>query len=296
MRSRILLLPALLAGALGTDPAAADSTYCLLQYAPGTAGFATAYASGFWLCADAGTTGSIGWNSSVLDPDAAGAGPVSASQSGENGGVFAAVASATSDAAAGLLRATAQAESIAPIPDDGISFARANGAANATLLERGELEPLMGAGPGEPVELLLTIDATGGFAGSGGSGDGVVTVFRNGFVVHSQQIALGSVAPVFHVELELPGFGVGDDVAFYMRLTASAGTTNDQESHREAAADLGNSGRIFVDVPAGNAFFASTSGHDYRTVPEPAGAWLLAAALAAILARSSGRALPSRTG
>jgi hypothetical protein len=265
----------LLAGGLAASSAAADSTYCSLQWAPGTAGFATAYAAGFWLCADSGTSGSAGWSGTVLAGDAAGSGAVSASQSGENGGVFEATASASATAAPGLLRGVALANALAPPPDDGISFALASGRANATMLEVGLLEPVGGAAAGTPAGLVLTIDVGGSFAGSG-DGDGQVLVYRNGSVVQTVPIFVSTFDNSFFQEVDLTGFAVGDELALWMRLTAGAGASNQPAAPTASGADMGSSGHLYLDVTSGNASFASASGHDYRAVPEPGAALLVA--------------------
>jgi hypothetical protein len=261
---------------LAGPPAAADSTFCNLNYAPGTAGFGDAVAAGFWLCADAGTSGSAGWGSSVVEVDEASAAPATAAQTGSNGGVFAASASASAEATPGLLRATALAETFAPPPDDGISFARANGAANATFFELGVLEPLGGAAAGTPVPVQLAIDVSGGFAGSG-SGDGEVKVFRNGSVVHTRPLFVSTVDSTFVLTEDLPGFAVGDDVGLWMRLTASAGATNEIPNADSAAADMGSTGHLYFEVTSPDAHFVSTSGHDYAAAPEPSAVLLLCA-------------------
>lgn len=266
----------LLAAGLAAGPAAADSTYCGTNWAPGTAGFATAYAAGFWLCADAGTSGSAGWSGGVVSADAAGQGTVSASQFGENGGVFAASASASATATPGLLRGMANAGVMAPPPDDGISFARANGRASATMLEVGPLAPVGGASLGAPVGLRLTIDVGGSFAGSG-DGDGQVLVYRNGQVVETRPVFVSSFDDSFFAELDLQGFVVGDELALWMRLTAGAGASNEALAPTASGADLSSSGHLYLDVTSDNASFASASGHDYSAVPEPGAALLLAA-------------------
>jgi hypothetical protein len=285
----------LLAGSLAAASAAADPTYCNLQWGPGTAGFATAYAAGFWLCADAGTSGSAGWSSSVLEPDAAGSGAVSASQTGENGGVFEATASAGASAAPGLLRGIVLASSFAPPPDDGFSFARASGSANATMLDVGTVEPVGGAAPGTAVTLLLTIDVGGSFAGSA-DGDGQVLVYRNGSVVETRGIFVSSFDNSFFAEVDLLGFAVGDELALWMRLTAGAGASNEPAAPTGSGADLGNSGHLYLDVTSGNASFASASGHDYRAVPEPGAALLLAAGGGVLLGSRARRRSADRRG
>jgi len=84
MRRWCLAIGAILLAGL---PAAADSSFCNLNYAPGMPGFGDAIAAGFWLRADAGTSGSAGWGSTTVEVDEAGAGPASAAQTGSNGGV-----------------------------------------------------------------------------------------------------------------------------------------------------------------------------------------------------------------
>lgn len=213
--------------------------------------------------------------------DEAGTEPAAAAQTGEGGGVFAASASASSEATPGLLRATVTAETLAPPPDDGISFARANGAANATFFELGVLEPQGGAAAGTPVPVQLTIDVSGGFAGSG-SGDGEVKVFRDGVVVHTRPLFVSTVDSTFLVTEDLPGFAAGDAVGLWMRITASAGATNEIPDADVAAADMGSSGRLYFEVTSPDARFVSTSGHDYAAVPEPAAALLLCAGVGAL--------------
>lgn len=275
---RVRRWPLAVAGGIGAVflavlPARADSTFCTLHYAPGTAGFGDAVAAGSWLCADAGTSGSAGWGTSVVEADEAGTSPASAGQTGSNGGVFAASASASSEATPGLLRATAIVETFAPPPDDGISFARANGAASATFFELGVLGPRGGAAAGTPVPVQLTVDVSGGFAGSG-SGDGEVKVFRNGTVVHTRPVFVSTVDSTFLVTDDLPGFAAGDSVGLWMRITASAGATNEIPNASSAAADLGSTGHLYFEVTSGDAHFVSTSGHDY-SAPEPGAALLL---------------------
>jgi hypothetical protein len=266
-------------------PAAADSTYCQLNHAPGTPGFGDAYASGSWLCADAGTSGGSGWEPMVVAPDAAGTAPVSAAQTGSAGGSFAASASANASAEPGLLRAQAAASTFGTPGGSAYS----GGATNATFLERGTLAPLGGAASGAPVDLRLTIDVGGSFSISGAGGDGQVTVFRNGTVAYQRSLFVAAPQPTFFEEVELPGFVVGDEIGLWMWIYAHAGATDAVPNADSSAADMGFSGHLYLDVPSGNAVFESTSGHDYSAVPEPSAPLLLGVGAFVLAASSAGR-------
>lgn len=284
MRLRTGVVLMAIGAIFGARQAAADSTFCLTHYAPGTAGMATAIASGFWLCADAGTSGAVDWGSNVIQPDAASASPVSASQAGSAGGVFAAAASASSIADPGRLRAQAYGEAIASPPQDGFTFARGYGAASASIYEAGTLTPVGGGVLGDPVALRLTLDVHGAFGGNG-DGDGELMLFRNGFVQFERDIFLYRDAPVLFAEHDFAGFQVGDSVAVYMRIRATAGGQNSPGAPTTSVADMSNTGKFFLDVRSSNAVFASTSGFDYRSVPEPSFAPLVAAGLVALALR-----------
>jgi len=293
-RNRLLALGLRAAGALAglaaaSLPAGADANYCGLNHGPGTIGFNAAWASGTWLCADAGTSGATGWEPVVTIPDGAGAVPFSAAQSGSSGGVFAASASADATAAPGLLRARAEASSMGD-PGAAYSF----GGSNATFLERGTLAPLGGASPGTPVDLRLTIEVSGAFLGNGAGGDVDVFVYRAGSIVHQRALVTNILLPSVLEEIDLTGFAVGDDLAIWMGLYAFAGASSDQPQLESGLADLGNSARLHLDVESGNAAFESTSGYDYTSVPEPSAALLLAAGAAA-LATCAGARRAART-
>jgi hypothetical protein len=101
-------------------------------------------------------------------------------------------------------------------------------------------------------------------------------VYRNGVPVHQRNLFVSTVQQAFFEQSDLPGFGVGDSIGLWMRLTASAGATNEPPVVASASADLGGSGRLYLDVLSGNASFQSTSGHDYSLAPEPTGPATLA--------------------
>jgi hypothetical protein len=118
------------------------------------------------------------------------------------------------------------------------------------------------AAPGTPVDVLLTIDVGGGFAGSG-AGDGEVIVFHNGFVNAQQPIFVSTFDSTFFVEIDLLGFTVGDSLGIYMILRAFAGASNQPLASTSSTADMSGSGAVFLDVTSGSAL-QSTGGRLHR--------------------------------
>jgi hypothetical protein len=268
------------AALLLSSSAEAALFFCSQTYGPGTPGFNDAYTLGFWFCASSETRGAGEFDSSVGAGDAAGQTPVTASRSGSAGGDFASSASASSSADPGVLRGVATAEA------SGEGKANASGDGESSFLDRGPLAPVGGAAPGAPVTFRVTVDVAGAFLGLGGGGDVALKVYRNGVIAHQQTIVVNMLQTQFADDFDLPGFVVGDDVALYLQLRAFAGAADGSVEFGAATADLGDSARVYVDIPSGNATFDAASGHDYRFVPEPGAPALLAVgALALALAR-----------
>jgi hypothetical protein len=259
----------LLASLVASAPARAALFFCSQGFGPGTPGFDEAYDAGSWLCASSHTAGEGEWSPSVLAPDAAAEKPVEASQTGSAGGDFGATASASSNAAPGVVRGNATAVAF------GNGEAGSSADAEASFLERGPLQPIGGATPGAPVTLHLTIDVGGIFLGQGAGGDVALAVYRNGTVAYERPVVVNALHQGVADAVDLPGFVVGDDVALYLRLRTFAAAVDEPEALSSATADLGDSARIYLDVASGNARFDAASGHDYGFVPEPAGPALL---------------------
>jgi len=75
-----------------------------------------------------------------------------------------------------------------------------------------------------------------------------VKVFRNGSVVHTRPLFVSTVSSTFIVTDDLPGFAAGDGVGLWMRVTASAGATNEIPDADVAAADMGSTGHLYFEV------------------------------------------------
>jgi hypothetical protein len=93
---------------------------------------------------------------------------------------------------------------------------------------------------------------------------------------------VSTVDSTFFVTEDLPGFAAGDAVGLWMRITASAGATNEVPNGDSSAADMGSTGHLYFEVTSPDARFVSTSGHDYSPAPEPAAALLLCAGAGAL--------------
>jgi hypothetical protein len=275
--ARRLLLVLVLGLAAGFPAAAsADSFYCTINGVPPGGGGSA------WFCAGTSTSGAVGWSPMVSGPDAAGATPVSAASAGSNGGDFAASASASASAGPGLLRMEAEASSF------GNGLGRATGAAQASMWEEGTFVGAGGAAPGTPITARLTLDVAGAFTAVPASADGEFDVYRGFTLLAHRDLFLSTVDGDFFEEIALPGLVVGDEISVSLRLRAQA--SGEDVGITGSAADLSNSGHLYLDVTSGNATFDSASGHDYSTAPEP-GAVLLVLVGAAVLcgARASRR-------
>lgn len=234
-------------------------------------------------CADS-HTGTGNGVPQVLQPDQVGSGPVAASQFNAGSGTFAAFGSSSASASPGLLRASAAAESLnAAKPADGISFAYASAAADASFFD---WLTLQGPANGAPVTLRFTMAVDGAFAGGtyGELAEGIVglSVFLNDRLVLKRGGALNAAHDDLFDTVELTGLHDGDSLGVLMTLRASAYATNERgPSHMQAKADLGHTGRLFIDLVSGDGILASHSGHRYASdavspVPEPSASALLA--------------------
>lgn len=271
----------------------ADGLFCQSS-GPGGMNFGTAVAAGTYQCAGAGA-GTGNGAPVVIAPDQRGPGMVGAAQVSAGSGVFAAAAAANATAAPGLLRAFASADSFAPPPGDGSSFAFSIGRADASFYDVGNLAASGGSVLGDPVAVRLTIDVRGSFLNLSEGTDQVWVGRNNTDLLLNRTSSVLSLRPADYMQIDLPGFHVGDELSLYMRLTAVAGATNERDlpNLRSQIADLGSTGHLYLDILSANAEFASASGHDYGSnlvtapiplVPEPAPAALLAMGLCAILA------------
>jgi hypothetical protein len=294
MNSRLLLAALTVSTAMLAHDAQAVNYWCNQHQgaAPGTHS----------QCADS-HTGTGNGVPQTVQPDQVGSGPVSAAQTNAGSGTFAAVGSASASAGPGLLRASASAESLNAVkPADGISFAYASAAADASFFD---WLTVQGPVTGSPVSLRFTLAVDGAFAGGpfGELAEGIAglsvflddrLVLRRGGVLNASQDDLFDIA-------DLTGLQVGDSIGVLMTLRASAYATNERgPRYMQAKADLGHTGRLFVDVLSGDATVASHSGHRYASgavspVPEPSATALLAAGGLCILVaarrrRSLGRA------
>ena len=220
----------------------------------------------------------------VITPDSIGSLPVAASQVSATGGIFAASASASSSASAGLLRARVKADSLNPvIPSDGTSFARASGRANAVLWDSGPLTGVAGGAIGDPVAARLTVNVAGIFSPVVFIGPSVFTLSEGLFTVtvyHNSDFSatpnagglINAINPSTEQIVDLLGFHIGDTLSMYMSLSASANASNERSPNfLSSFADISNTAHLYLDILSGNATFASASGHDYRlaAVPPP---------------------------
>jgi hypothetical protein len=189
--------------------AEADSNFCN-SYSPGGVNAGVTFAAGFYFCADATARGdTLGTYS---DGDSAGTFPQAAEIFGAGTGVFSV---ARSSANSGTLRAYGSGHADAADLED--PNRSANGIAHAFFYDSGTLtSATLPIGTSVTVETVATI--TGGFAGTGASGQGYFVIYRNGFFAPGTAgpipFALGLGFNTVSFPLTL-GFNVGDTVGIF---------------------------------------------------------------------------------
>jgi hypothetical protein len=140
---------------------------------------------------------------------------------------------------------------------------------------------------GTPVTLTVTLAPEGGFTpGSGGQLDFVIANDANFLGTRVAKQGVFSAATFFVPEpFDFPA-QVGDTLIFSYLLSVDTLTTNRASPVIPSAiADMEETARLFLDVGTPGAELESTSGHDYRTVPEPSRAVLLGIAALVLLRR-----------
>jgi hypothetical protein len=250
---------------LWASVAEADVNFCN-SYSPGGINAGVTFAAGFYFCADATARGdTVGTYSDV---DSVGPFPQGAEIFGSGTGVFSV---ARSSASGGTLRAYASGHADAAGMED--PNRSANGIAHAFFYDSGTLtSSTLPMGTSVTVETVATI--TGGFAGTGASGQGYFVIYRNGFFAPGTTgpipFALGPGFGAVSFPLTL-GFNVGDTVGIFMTIEANASAVNrpSTPSGYEAIADMESTGKFFLDVATPGVDFNAASGHIYAAVPEP---------------------------
>jgi hypothetical protein len=192
----------------------------------------------------------------------------------------------------GVLHADAVANISVPLPYNGTNASEFDGLnvlATAGFGDTGVLNSSSLAA-GQPVNLKVTIKADGAFAGGGGTVD--LVLFRNGVhVITPQEFSLGPTVTSLDITDNLGTVRVGDHFSFYFQIQAGAGVRDDFPSYVPftTAADMSNTGELFLDVLTPGVTFDSVSGHDYSTdaaiptdVPEPGSMGLMLAALVGV--------------
>jgi hypothetical protein len=202
----------------------------------------------------------------VLLPDQAGSGPLSAASSSAGSGVFASSASASASASPGLLRGKASAEMFG-----GSGLGTSAGArSGAWFFDGGRVVGSSGVPAGTPVSLRFTIEVAGIFIGGS-----TFTALSEGWV---DLVVRGTGGAFIHTNSTINRFNptgfvfrdiessVGDSFDMLMKLHVSANAVNDgNAANAMSVADVSQTSHLYVDVITGNASFVGSGGHIYAT-------------------------------
>lgn len=235
----------------------------------------------------------------VLAPDQAGAGPLFASSSSADSGVFAATSSASAKANPGLLRGFASAQMLGGSTEG----AQAIGRSDAWFQDGGTVVGAVGVPIGTPVIVRFTLNVDGIFGGGGmftALSEATIDLKARG--ADLSLISLGAKInkfdPIRSVTSDVNAF-VGETFEMIVKLQVQAGAVNNIDlANVMSFADVSNSGHLFVDVLSGDASFVGSSGYVYSTlapVPEPSESAMLLAGLLIVAVARRRHVLTKRT-
>jgi hypothetical protein len=224
---------------------------------------------------------------SIISPDQAGSGLLTAAGVSAGSSAFASAASASAEASPGVLRGFASAEMLGgSIPD-----AQAVARSDAWFAAGGTLIGAAGAATGTPVMLRFIIEVAGTFAG-GATFTALSEATVDLIAVRADVLALHTGAvinrfqPTGFVTTDVAAL-VGDSFEMLMKLHVAAGAINSaQPGNTMSVADVRNTSHLYVDALSSDAEFVGSDGHRYATptvaaaVPEPSALAFMIAGLA----------------
>ena len=226
---------------------------------------------------------------SIVSPDQAGSGLLTAASVSAVSGAFASVASASAEASPGLLRGFASAEMLGgSIPE-----AQAVARSDAWFAAGGTVIGAAGVATGTPVMLRFIIDVAGAFVGGAtftALSEATVELFavRGGVLALHTGTMINRFQPTAFVTTDVSAL-VGDSFEMLMKMHVSAGAINSaQPGNTMSVADVRNTSHLYVDALSSDAEFIGSDGHRYATptvatpVPEPSALALMIGGLACI--------------
>lgn len=226
---------------------------------------------------------------SLISPDQAGSGPLSAASVSTGSGVFASVSSASAYASPGLLRGFASAEMLGGSIPEAYAVARSD----AWFAAGGTVSGAAGIANGTPVMLRFIIDVAGSFAGGAvftALSEATVELFavRAGVLALHTGAVINRFQPTGFVTTDVATL-VGDSFEMLMKLHVSASAINDAHpGNSMSVADVSNTSHLYVDVLSSDAEFIGSDGHRYATstvaapAPEPSALAFMMAGMACI--------------
>lgn len=226
---------------------------------------------------------------SIISPDQAGSGLLSAASVSAGSGPFASTARASAEASPGLLRGFASAEMLGgSIPE-----AQAVARSDAWFAAGGTVVGGAGVAAGTPVTLRFIIDVAGTFVGGAtftALSEATVDLLamRGNVLAFQSRAVINRFQPTGFVTTDVVAL-VGESFEMLMKLHVSAGAVNSgQPGNTMSVADVRNTSHLYVDALSSDAEFIGSDGHRYATptvaapVPEPSALAFMIAGLTCI--------------